>query len=170
MVSVLQQPTVLGIDPGFDRVGWAVGTVTARFEVVPLGFGLIQTDKTQDIFERYKQIQTELQQVLEKFKPQSAGIETLFFSKNTTTALRVSEARGLIIGKILEAHCTVSEYNPVQIKQAVTGYGKADKVAVEKMIRLQLKITEKNVRDDTMDALAILITHSTQYKLQKRFL
>lgn len=171
MVQTYSQSTILmGIDPGFDRVGWAIGKVNARYEVEPLGYGLIQTNKSDDIFVRYAQIQRELLEVLKTYQPTSAGLETLFFSKNTKTALRVSEARGLIIGTLLKYNCMVSEYNPVQVKQAVTGYGQADKAAVEKMVRLQLKISEPKIMDDTMDALALLLTHSTQYKLEKRLI
>ncbi len=161
---------VLGIDPGYDRVGWAVGKVDAIYTVKLLEYGLIQTQKADDIFTRYTQIQSELSDILEKHAPSSAGLETLFFSKNTKTALRVSEARGVIIAELLQHACSVHEYNPVQVKQAVTGYGQADKAAVEKMVRLQLHIAQQNVMDDTMDALAIVLTHSTQRKLEKRLL
>jgi crossover junction endodeoxyribonuclease RuvC len=157
----------MGIDPGFDRVGWAVGVLNHKFEVHPVGYGLIQTNKSIPIFERYLQIQTELAQILAKYQPTSAGLETLFFSKNTTTAMRVSEARGVIIGELIKQGCSISEYNPVQIKQAVTGYGQADKKSIEKMIRLQLHITEVKIIDDTMDALAILLIHSTQSRLKQ---
>lgn len=160
----------MGIDPGYDRVGWGIGAVNARYEVELLAFGLIQTSKADLIFKRYQQIQIELAEVLSTYNPTSVGLETLFFSKNTKTALRVSEARGIIIGKLIEYNCAVSEYSPIQVKQAVTGYGQADKLAVEKMVRLQMKLTEKNILDDTMDALALLLTHSTQYKYEKRFL
>lgn len=168
MSSSQTTPVLLGIDPGFDRVGWAVGQLTKNYSLQILSFGLIQTDKNVSIFDRYMQIMSELDQVLGNYKPSSAGLETLFFSKNTKTALRVSEARGVIISKLLEHNCTVAEYNPVQVKQAVTGHGQADKKAVEKMVRLQLKITEPKVMDDTMDALAILLAHSTQSQLEMR--
>jgi crossover junction endodeoxyribonuclease RuvC len=158
---------LLGIDPGFDRVGWAIGTVSLRSEVTVSAYGLIQTKRTADIFSRYQQIQNELAEVCRQYQPISAGLEALFFSKNTKTALRVSEARGVIIAELLKHGCGISEYNPGQIKQAVTGYGQADKAAVEKMVRLQLKIQESNILDDTMDALAILLTHSTQQRLEK---
>jgi crossover junction endodeoxyribonuclease RuvC len=162
------QAIYMGIDPGYDRVGWAVGILNQKFEVQPLGYGLIQTSKSATIFERYIQIQTELAEVLVEYHPASAGLETLFFSKNTKTALRVSEARGIIIGELIKMGCSIVEYNPVQIKQAVTGYGQADKKAIEKMVRLQLHITETKIIDDTMDALAILLAHSTQSKLEQK--
>lgn len=157
---------VIGIDPGYDRLGWAVGTVITAQQVKILGYGCVLTRKEQDIFERYAQLQTELDDVLEKFSPTDAAIESLFFSKNQKTVMRVSEVRGVIVQCLLQHGCTIAEYTPLQIKQAVTGFGKAEKSAVDKMVRLQLKLTEPKIIDDTMDALAILLTHSTQLNLR----
>lgn len=160
--------TILAIDPGFDRVGWAVGNVE-RGKLNILQYGCIQTLKTENRFQRYSQIQVELSAIIDQHVPNQAAIETLFFSKNQTTAMHVSEARGVIISTLLHKQIEIFEYNPNEIKLAVTGYGKADKSAVEKMVRLQLgaQLTQKEkIIDDTMDALGILLTHSLMRKMR----
>jgi len=153
---------VLAIDPGFDRLGWAVGEVKNR-KVTVLGYGCIQTDKKEQIFPRYSQIIKDLKLIVESYHPQVLAIEELFFSKNTKTAMRVSEVRGVIIGLLLAENLEVFEYHPNTIKQAVTGNGHADKTGIDKMVRLQLKIKNEKIIDDTIDALAILLTHAVSF-------
>lgn len=168
---------VLGIDPGYDRVGWAIGekkasknprttsnqlknatgsTATGTFECIALG--CIQTDKTENIFDRFKKIQSDLKEIITHFNPATLAIETVYFAKNKKTAMRVSEARGVIIGVCLEAGLEVREYDPVQIKLAVAGNGNADKQALEKMVRLQLKGSINTFIDDAIDAVAVAMT------------
>ncbi|NCN51242.1 MAG: crossover junction endodeoxyribonuclease RuvC [Candidatus Pacebacteria bacterium] len=160
------ETVILGIDPGYDRLGWSIGTLTNTYSLITAG--CIQTDKKNDIFTRYQTILTELSVILNKYHPTEAGIETLFFSKNTTTALRVSESRGIVISSLLNAHCRVFEYNPVEIKQAVTGNGAATKSAVEKMVIMQTNIKEKNkLIDDAIDAIAVGITHAVKGRMTK---
>lgn len=152
-------PIIIGIDPGYDRVGWAVGrVVNYQFQCIQLS--CIQTKKTDSIFARYQQLQQELHVIFEQYKPTQAAIETLFFSKNKTTALRVSEARGVIIASALSHGCSIHEYTPVAIKQAVTGSGNANKEAVAKMVSMQISHSLKNHLDDAIDAVATAITHS----------
>lgn len=150
--------TILGIDPGYDRVGWAVGVFqNSKFQVQDLG--CIQTDKNADIFIRYSQIIKELKKIAQKYSPKVLAIETLFFAKNKKTALRVSEARGVIIGTLLDEGLEVHEYSPNAIKLAVTGSGSADKLAIEKMVKVQIKYDLKGQIDDAIDALAVAMTH-----------
>lgn len=149
---------IIGLDPGYDRLGWGILEASRRnFKVVD--FGIIQTKKQHSIFERYSQILSNLERILRQHNPQEAAVETLFFSKNQKTAMRVSEARGLIIGQLLHCSCQVFEYSPQDVKLAVTGYGKADKQAVEKMVRAELNLGSKKIIDDTLDALAVALTH-----------
>lgn len=149
---------VLGIDPGYDRVGWAIGMKSKRtFTCIALG--CIQTDKAEPIFSRYTQITSDIKEIIAHFKPTELAVETLFFSKNKKTAVRVSEARGVIIGTCLDAGLAVFEYDPVSIKLAVTGNGNADKKSVEKMIQLQIGNTINKFIDDAVDAVAITMTH-----------
>jgi len=161
--------TFITIDPGYDRVGWAVGTLVKK-KLVPKKYGCITTDRNQTIFQRYHRIETELTAIIEEIQPEEMAIEALFFSRNTTTAIRVSEAKGIIISCALQHNLTISEYTPSEIKQAVTGNGKASKEAVDKMVRMQLNIhKEQKIIDDAMDAIALLLTHSASRNLaQKR--
>lgn len=168
IVLAKNSPIILGIDPGFDRLGWAVGQVLPDNAIELIDCNSIQTAKSQTIFERYNTLRLELEKILVTYQPTAVAIESLFFAKNQKTAMQVSEARGLILSSVLRFNCAVTEYTPLQIKQAVTGFGRADKSAVDKMVRLQLKLDDKKVLDDTMDALAILLTHCTQLNLQRR--
>lgn len=151
-------PIILGIDPGFDRVGYAVGQKSGQ-QIHVLSFGLIQTQVHDDIFDRYHQIMEELTQVATTYKPSVAIIESLFFATNRKTALRVSEARGVIITTLLSQGLAIQECTPLQLKLSVTGYGKADKQAVAKMVRLQLKLPDDKIQDDVMDALGLLLVY-----------
>lgn len=156
---------ILGIDPGYDRLGWAVGEIqNPGQKLIIQKYGCIQTNKKHDIFKRYHQIILELKKIIDQHCPTELAIETLFFSKNTKTALRVSEARGVIIGLCLKLGLKIFEYHPGQIKQAVTGFGGAHKKAMDKMIRLQLQLDADKIIDDTMDALAIVLTHGVSRK------
>ena len=160
------QTIIIGIDPGYDRLGWSIGTLTNTYALITAG--CIQTDKKKSIFERYNTIIVELEKIIQKHQPSEAGIETLFFSKNTTTALRVSESRGVVITCLLQSGCRVFEYNPVEIKQAVTGSGSATKPAVEKMVRMQTNLPNTNkLIDDAIDAIAVGITHAVKGRMTK---
>lgn len=149
----------LAIDPGYDRIGWAVGEGKGDKPKV-LGYGCIQTLKTDTLTKRYRQLEVDLQKIIDQYQPTKLAIETLFFSKNTTTALKVAEARGIIIGNCVRNNLDVFEYHPNTIKLTVTGNGKADKKAMEKMVRLQLPLPATKIIDDAIDALAILLTHA----------
>lgn len=149
--------TILAIDPGYDRVGWAIGPKN-RAQPQVLELGLIQTEKTANIFSRYQQISQKLKELIATYQPTELAIENLYFAKNIKTAIRVAEAKGVIIQTCLEQGLKVFEYDPNTIKQVVTGHGKADKKAVAKMIKLQLKLDEKLI-DDTLDAAACYLTH-----------
>jgi crossover junction endodeoxyribonuclease RuvC len=151
--------TILGIDPGYDRLGWAVGTIK-KSKWIDITLDCIQTNRKESLHERYSQIITELEEVIKIFKPECCAIETLYFSKNTKTALKVSESRGIVISILLKHNIPIFEYNPNQIKLTVTGYGKADKRAIEKMIKIQFGDFKKKIIDDAIDALAVVMTHA----------
>lgn len=161
-------PIIIGIDPGYDRLGWAVGQLNNDGWCI-LGQGCIQTDKKQTLLERYQKILIDLQAVVDRYQPSEAAIETLFWSKNKTTAMAVSETRGLILAIFIQAGLKISQYTPLQIKQGITGYGRADKKAVKKMVVMEFKIDQKlakEIIDDTFDALALLVCHQTARKLK----
>lgn len=152
-----QKPTIiLGIDPGYDRVGWAVISRTAAKSSY-LASGLIQTQASDEIFIRYHQIWQQLTQIISLYLPTTCHLESLFFARNQKTALRVSEARGLIIANLITHQVKVKEFTPLQAKLAVTGYGQADKTAMAKMVHLQLKLPHLVMKDDELDALALCL-------------
>lgn len=148
--------TCIGIDPGYDRLGWAVGEVS-QSSLHIVAYDCIQPAKGVNVWERYTILESQLSQVLEQYKPTQAGIESLFFSKNQTTALKVAEARGVILSTLVRHHVEITEFNPMQIKQQVTGTGRADKKAMAKMIGLEYHLPA-DVLDDTVDAVGCLMT------------
>lgn len=155
---------ILGIDPGYERLGW--GVITTQGPTVQfVACGLISTPKTKTPFQRLTQLSIELESVLQTYEPTRVALETLFFSKNQTTALLVAQARGTILSTIGRWNSTtdIVEFGPGQIKLAVTGHGGSDKRAVEKMVRLQLKGIPEKLVDDTLDALAVAMTASSTH-------
>lgn len=158
-------PIIIGIDPGYDRVGVAIGQKNTDGWHL-LTYQCIQTDKKAELFKRYQEISEQLDTLLEKHQVQEAGIESLFWFKNQSTALDVSEARGVILASLFRHKVKIAQYTPLQIKQSLTGYGRADKKAVEKMVRLELNL-EESIIDDTIDALAIMICHQCSRKTNK---
>lgn len=156
--------TIIGFDPGYDRLGWGVLDASNAQRPQIIDYGCMQTSKDVPIHDRYRDILRECRELVQKHKPNTAAIESLIFNTNKTTAIRVSEVRGLLLSVLIDAHCQTAEYSPPQIKLAVTGFGRADKAAVAKMVRLQLGLTDRSVIDDTIDALAVALTHSLIYK------
>lgn len=152
--------TILAIDPGYDRLGWAVGQFQGN-HIQVVEFGCLQPEKSLSLWERYGYLDTQVSALIAKYHPSTMVLESVFYFKNIKTVLKVSEVRGILISCALRSQLAIAEYTPLQIKQAVTGYGRADKAAVKKMIALQLKLDLKNVIDDAVDALAILLTHTS---------
>ena len=160
---------VLGIDPGFDRLGVAVlekgGPSTglgASKETIVFST-CITTDRKAEPAERLRQIGTELAAIILKYSPDALAIEKLFFNQNVTTALKVAEARGVVLYEAAKAGLSINEYSPQDVKIAVTGYGKAAKGDVERMVGVLIKLPllskgEKRL-DDELDAIALGITH-----------
>lgn len=159
MSTPTKQLITLGIDPGYDRIGWAIGKGSGPKPEI-IDFDCIQTNKKESIFNRYQAIDTQLQKIIKQYQPHDLAIETLFFSKNKKTALQVSEARGVILSCCTRNKLHIFEYYPNQIKLTVTGHGQANKAAVEKMIRLQLNIPPVKIIDDAIDAIGIVLTHA----------
>ena len=150
---------ILGIDPGIAIVGWGVIEFQQnRFR--PLAYGSIQTPAGMETPERLLDIHRELSDIIKKYKPEQMAVEELFWNTNQTTGIRVSEARGVILmtGQLLGVE--MFEYTPLQVKQAVVGYGRADKNQVISMVTRILNLKEPPKPDDTADALAIAICHA----------
>lgn len=154
---------ILGIDPGYDRLGLAVIEKIGRKDTL-LYSSCLQTSSKDSIYTRLHQVGAEVARVMDEFTPDGLAIENLFISKNQTTAMRVSEARGIIIYEATRHNIPVTEYTPMQIKVAVTGDGSADKTRIVKMIGLLLKLPAKKVIDDEYDAIAVALTHSASVR------
>ena len=150
---------ILGIDPGTGIVGFGVIEANGLNKKM-VDAGVIRTPVHQPISERLVTIYNEIKEIIELNKPQVMVVEQLFFAKNVTTAMSVSQARGVIILAGMQAKLTIAEYTPLQIKQSVTGYGKADKKQVQEMVKIQLKLAEVPQPDDCADALAAALTYA----------
>ncbi len=150
---------ILGIDPGFERLGIAILKKEHGSKEAVLFSECFITPKTSDFTERLVQIGNRIQELIDLYHPTHLGIETLFIENNQKTAMHVSEVRGTIIFLAARAGLRVCEYSPLQIKSAVTGYGKADKKAVMLMVPklVALDMTQKRL-DDELDAIAVAIT------------
>lgn len=155
---------VLGIDPGFDRCGVAILEKRSGKEHV-LYSDCIVTNPKETRARRLLQIGTALREIIEEWQPTDLAIETLFFNQNVSTALGVAEARGMIIYLASALGLLVREYSPQDVKIAVTGYGKAAKKDVERMVEKLVRLPEKRKRlDDELDAVALGITHLASHK------
>ena len=149
---------ILGIDPGLAIVGWGVvDCQRGRFKT--LGYGSIQTPAGMRTEARLAKIYGDLNRIIEHFHPEEMAVEELFFTNNITTGIRVAEARGIVLLCGEQKGLRISEYTPMQVKQAVVGYGKAEKKQVIMMVTSLLKLPEPPKPDDTADALAIAICH-----------
>jgi len=156
---------IIGIDPGTGILGFGViDVVKGKFKLVDAG--VIRTPPHTNHAERLEEIFDGLTEIIAETKPDEFSIEKLFFTNNVTTAMTVAEARGVAMLVARKAHLPIAEYTPPQIKQSLTGYGKADKKQVQEMVRIQLGLKEVPQPDDCADALAAAITHSVMSRLQ----
>lgn len=149
---------VLGIDPGLATTGYGLVTKTGDF-LQAVDYGYIGTRATLPLPQRLLKIFYGVDGLLKKYLPDALSIEQLFFCKNTRTALQVGQARGVILTAAAQLRCPVYEYTPLQVKQSIAGYGKADKKQVQQMVRLILRLKETPKPDDVADALAIAVSH-----------
>lgn len=152
---------ILGIDPGTGILGFGVIEQGKR-DAKLVDAGVIRTPVHQPLAERLVTIHDELAELMDMHKPDAMSVEKLFFARNVTTAISVSHARGVVLLLGRQRGIPIFEYTPMQIKQAVTGYGKADKKQIQEMVRIMLGLTEVPKPDDCADALAAALTHSTQ--------
>lgn len=151
---------ILGIDPGTAIVGWGILDCTddGQFSKT-IAYGHIETNKNLSTAKRLKEIADNLLFLLKKYNPQEVAVEELFYFKNAKTVINVAQARGVIINVCFQNNLTIAEYTPLQIKQSLTGYGRADKVQMQKMIKSVLKLKSIPKPDDTADALAVALCH-----------
>jgi len=147
---------ILGIDPGIADTGFGV-ICEENGKLKCLAYGSIKTQASDNLSERLEILNKKLEEVIKKYKPDQAAIEQLFFCNNAKTALVVGQARGVALLTLKQNNLSIKEFTPLQVKQAVSAYGKADKQQVQRMVKIILNLTELPKPDDAADALAIAI-------------
>ena len=150
---------IFGIDPGYAIVGCGVVRYE-RNDFTLLGYGAVTTDKDMPFNERLIKIYNDLTELLVKFKPDAVSIERLYFNTNQKTAIDVAQARGVIVLAVVNAGVPIFEYTPLQVKQSIVGYGRAEKHQVIAMVTSILHLKKPPKPDDTADAIAIAICHA----------
>ena len=149
---------ILGIDPGYAILGYGIIEKTGnRFR--PIHYGAVTTPKEMPMDRRLERLYDDLRDIIEEYKPEVASIEQLYFNNNAKTAINVGQARGVAMLACIKGGLEVAEYTPLQIKQALVGYGRADKKQVQFMVKTMLNLAEVPKPDDTADALAAAICH-----------
>lgn len=151
---------ILGIDPGLALMGWGVIEADSIHQRL-IDYGCVSTTPDQPFPERLTTISRNTRYILQTYHPEEIAFEELFFARNVTTALTVGAARGVALSVCAEYTDQLYEYTPMQIKQAITGYGKADKKQMQQMVKLLLHMDEIPKPDDAADAIAIAMTHGS---------
>lgn len=158
---------VLGVDPGIAATGF--GLVKQQGDrLLQVDCGCISTSAKEVSQKRLAKIYQELRQLIEDYKPDVVAVERLYFGENSKTAMAVGQARGVILLAAAERKVSVSEYTPLEVKMALTGYGKADKKQIQQMVKTLLQLSEAPKPDDAADALAVAICHLHSYKLKEK--
>ena len=156
---------ILGIDPGYGITGFGlIDAQRGQFQL--LNCGAITTPPNTEFSWRLEVIYNDMVQLLQVAQPEAVAIEELFFGHNVTTGINVAQSRGVILLAIRQAGIPVFEYTPMQVKQAVTGHGKADKTQVQQMVKALLGMREIAKPDDAADAIAVAITHANSMRMK----
>jgi crossover junction endodeoxyribonuclease RuvC len=158
---------IMGIDPGIAIVGFGLIEQQGS-RLVPVQYGCIQTEAHTDGAVRLKMVYDATVQLIETYKPDAVAIEKLFFNRNVTTAMTVSQARGVLMLAAVQKGLEIGEYTPLQVKQAIVGYGKAEKKQVQEMVRMFLHLSAVPKPDDVADALAVAICHAHSRTIQQK--
>ncbi|HMK08102.1 MAG TPA: crossover junction endodeoxyribonuclease RuvC [Anaerolineales bacterium] len=159
---------LLGIDPGMARTGYGLVRQVRGGEVDLVDFGVIETEAGDELGRRLLAIEAGIQRVLQTYSPESSAVERLFFERNVSTAMSVGQARGVALLTLARHGLPITEYSPVEIKQAVAGYGSADKRQMQTMVRTLLRMDELPRPDDAADALAVAICHAHMSRTRQR--
>ena len=159
---------VLGVDPGLATLGWGV-IEAERGKQRLVEYGCILTTPQQTFPDRLRQIGQDMRALLSRYRPDEIAFEELFFARNVTTALTVGAARGVSLAACAEYTDRLYEYTPMQVKQAIVGYGKAEKQQVQQMVKLLLHMQEIARPDDAADAIAIALTHAATGPAREQF-
>ncbi|NCA91987.1 crossover junction endodeoxyribonuclease RuvC [bacterium] len=159
---------ILGIDPGYATVGFGlIESLSGKCRAIE--YGAIITKKEENLPNRLLKISNAFEQIIDKYKPDAIAIEELFFQNNQKTAILVAEARGAILLTAYKKCASLYEYTPLQIKQAMTGYGRADKRQIQEMVKAMLCLNCIPKPDDAADALAVALTHAQTNRLAGLF-
>jgi len=156
---------VLGIDPGIATTGYGLVTISEEGNLSALDFGVILTPAHAPMPQRLLQLHQQLRQIILQYHPQFGAVEKLFFQRNVRTAMAVGQSRGICLLCLAEEDIPVAEYTPLEVKQAVVGYGQAEKKQVQQMVKMLLRLSQLPHPDDAADALAIAICclHNKQF-------
>lgn len=160
---------ILGIDPGLATIGFGVLEKDSRGQAIPIDYGVILTPKEETLPTRLAMIEQSLEKLIDKYQPQEIALEELFFNDNRKTAINVAQARGVILLTCVKKCGRLYEYTPLQIKQALTGYGRADKRQIQEMVKTLLKLKSIPKPDDAADAVAVALTHIFTNRLSGGF-
>lgn len=160
---------IVGFDPGLATLGYGVIKKEKKFNPEMVDYGIISTPKDLSLPDRLVMIEKGVKQIIEKFKPDEIAIEELFFAKNVKTGIAVAHARGVTLLTAIKECGKIFEYTPLQIKQALTGYGRADKNQIQQMVKTALRLKAVPKPDDAADALAVALTHAQTNKLSGLF-
>lgn len=157
---------IMGIDPGFAITGYGIVKYEGnKFSVID--YGAVMTKATEQFAERLLQLDVRLDELIKLHKPDAISVEELFFNKNIKTAIMAAHGRGVALTAAARSGAKVFEYTPLQVKQAVVGYGRAEKAQVQQMVKIILNLTEIPKPDDVADALAIAICHGHSYRINQ---
>jgi crossover junction endodeoxyribonuclease RuvC len=159
---------VIGIDPGTATTGYGLVRQKAQGELITIDFGVIKTSSKSLMTDRLLQLHRELSAVISLHRPESAAVEELFFQRNVATAMSVGQARGIALLALAQAGIPVDEYAPSEIKQAISGYGGADKQQMQQMVRTILALDTIPRPDDAADALAVAICHLHSSQIRRK--
>lgn len=164
--KIFDAKIILGIDPGVATTGFGVIKKTGGCLQV-VDFGCIKTKPQTSFSKRLEEIHQQLKKLIRKYQPSIISVEDLFFCKNVKTALAVGQARGVVLLTAMQSKLPIYEYTPLQVKQAITSYGRADKLQIQNMVKVILKLTELPKPDDAADALAIAICCANSLNLMR---
>lgn len=154
---------ILGIDPGLAIVGYSI-VEHINDENILIASGSIQTDKKKTEAERLYEIAVDMQTIIDKYQPDVASIEKLFYFKNQKTVIPVAEARGVILAVLQKNNVPIDEFTPIEVKQMITGYGRASKEEVAKIVEMSIKYKKLPKLDDTVDSIAIALCYSRKIR------
>lgn len=160
---------ILGIDPGLATMGYGIIEKKPNGDSVPVDYGVVLTPKDESLPVRLAMLEEGVNKILNRFKPAEVAVEELFFSKNITTGIPVAHARGVILLTCVKYCGKLYEYTPMQIKQALTGYGRADKVQMMHVVTSLLHLQKIPRPDDAADALAVALCHAHTSRFGRLF-